>query len=76
MWAFILNKSGYNAILTLKKRPSEKIQRPSISYLTTEVLVGFFAAFAAFFSFGVKSGFFLVSFLLSWPLLMILSFLR
>jgi hypothetical protein len=33
------------------------------------------AAFAAFFSFGVKSGCFLVAFLLSWPLLMMLSYL-
>lgn len=33
----------------------------------------FLFAFAAFFSFAVKSGFFLVVFLLSWPLLMIIS---
>lgn len=34
----------------------------------------FLDAFAAFFSFAVKSGFFLVVFLLSWPLLMVVSF--
>lgn len=36
----------------------------------------FLDAFAAFFSFAVKRGFFLVVFLLSWPLLMVVSFLH
>ena len=60
-------------VLTQKIKAIEKIDDPLVFNYSEKVLLDFLAAFAAFFSFAVKSGFFLVSFLLSCPLLMILS---
>ena len=45
-------------------------------YLAKNPTFDFFTIFAVLFSFAVKSGFFLPSFLLSWPLLTMLSFIK
>ncbi len=53
--------------------PGSYTENGTPSYFSKKLAADFLAAFAAFFSFGVKSGFFFSFFLLSCPLLMIRS---